>query len=264
MIFNKQATSLILVYLIAVITVQAKNIFPGFAESSSVDDMEVAAAEPRPIIVESVHDAQVLPLVANTSVMDDNPASASNEVVAKTLQHPFAFSFNDKDQELEATVHEIISDQNPAAVDYYKHVKKIEDDNNDEGGAKVNGNESQENESEEDGVTNSKIKIDSEEDHGSITSAESTEDGDHESYNVHESKGHGKGGHGSGGEHGHGGGGGHEHGHGGGGGHRPGHGGGGGGDEHGSGHGHGHDGGHKDGGKHGRGGEHDGAHGGGK
>lgn len=258
MIFYKPLTSLLLVYLISVITVQAKNVFPGFAVSSSIDDMEVAAAEPRPIIVESVHDAQVLPLVANKSVLDENPASASSEVVAKTLQHPFAFSFNDKDQELEATVHEIIPDQSPSAVDYYKHVKKIEDDNNDEGGAKVNENESQENEAEEDGVANSKIKIDSVEDHGSLTSAENREDGDHESYEVHESKVHGK----EGGNHGHGGGGGHGHeaggGHGHGGGGEHGHGGGGGEHEHGGGHGHGHNGGHKDGGKHGSGGGHNG------
>lgn len=191
--FEKQSTSLILAYLILLFhfeKIQAKHVFPGFTVSSSVDDMEVAAAQPRPVVINSVMDPQVLPLVADSSELGDIEVSASSEVVQKILRHPRAFSYNEKDQVQEATIQEINPDQETSALDYFKYLKKVEAANSQEGGGKLDSSEalSEEKESDEDYLIHKKIKNDSGADQDNLKTDESRDDNSHEAYEVQEKK----------------------------------------------------------------------------
>lgn len=198
--FENQTTSLALVYLILLCQIQAKHVFPGFTVFSSVDDMEVAAAQPRPVVIPSMIEPRVLPLVADSSELGDTEVSASSEVMQKTLRHPSAFSYNDQVQE--ATIQEINPSETSLVTDYFKYLKNVEEANSQEGGGKVDSSEaiSDEKESGEDDLIHSKIKNDSEEE-DNLKTVESRNDNSHEAYEVNEKKEHGKGGSHGGHEH---------------------------------------------------------------
>ncbi|XP_056637723.1 knob-associated histidine-rich protein-like [Diorhabda sublineata] len=204
----------LLIYTESRYVTKNSDLFPGFVFRSSLDDLEVAAAEPRPVIIENT--PEVLPLIADQNAFSDSPVSLASEKVEKILQRPIAFSYQNNDQSpvasnipeeevKKADVKEI--DQKPAAVDYYKQIQTIESPKSD--GLEGNGQDSQSDEEE-----SKSLELNAESsDHGSIesnaeiNSAEDSESGQNKVHEIHEHEGgdghasessHGGGGHGGG------------------------------------------------------------------
>lgn len=119
MITRKVETCLILIltpliFSILIGKINAKNVFTG-SFSPSVQDMEFAAAEPRPVIAE-YESPKLLPLVTNVSELQQKLVSANSEKHEITLQVPRGFSFNEEDQLHEASVQEISNQDKPEKV----------------------------------------------------------------------------------------------------------------------------------------------------
>lgn len=121
--------------------------------SDQVGDLSISAAEPRPVIVELVKAPLSLPLVADagtTSAQSDAPVISASEKVVKVLRKPMAFSYtNQADQANAASDHVADSpkeplqgveskhrvDQQPAAIDYYKYLARLQGEEKDGGAA---------------------------------------------------------------------------------------------------------------------------------
>lgn len=107
-----------------------KSIFDG-VQRNSLEDLEVSAAEPRPIFMDVVKHPEASPLVNDDIHFSDSPYSAS-EKIEKILRRPYSFSYLNKDQATSPTKHRTQinthfgEDQKPSAINYYKYVEDVE------------------------------------------------------------------------------------------------------------------------------------------
>ncbi|KAG5892035.1 hypothetical protein JTB14_029665 [Gonioctena quinquepunctata] len=124
---NSRKTSFKLVTITILVFLEGSEsrfVFPGFSVKSSLEDLDVAAAEPRPVFVEVVKHPEVLQLTAEEGALGETTVSDASEKVEKILQRPVAFSYKKSVPARKRHVTEL--DQESDAVDYYKHLKKIE------------------------------------------------------------------------------------------------------------------------------------------
>ncbi|VEN38712.1 unnamed protein product [Callosobruchus maculatus] len=111
----------------------APNPAPGGWTDVGVE-LEMAAAEPRPLHIDAPL-PPVTPLKGPSqpkapAAFSDSPITDASEKVEKVLRKPFSFSFNRRrDQRMAASrPSERVEDQKPAAVDYYKQIEKLREE----------------------------------------------------------------------------------------------------------------------------------------
>ncbi|CAH1159861.1 unnamed protein product [Phaedon cochleariae] len=200
------ASKMLVTLVLCTLLLQADSRFlSSFSVRTSPEDLSVAAAEPRPIFVELEKHPHVLPLVADLSDFSDTPSEAS-EKVEKILRRPVGFSYRNQhpsssdlkkgsaipDASIivpeESQPTGVVVDQKPAAIDYYKHVKNVE--NEDDSGAgfveavkadeEVEGDEGADKEEQSESIDQSQASEEQEVDHEKIVEAVSKENDDHE------------------------------------------------------------------------------------
>lgn len=127
-VINSNVVMIFILFCILCSSIELKYAVAGLFVSSSDQDMEFAAAEPRPVRVDFEESPQVLPLVANVSGLQQGSVSDSNgnddnrESDDQTSQIRFGTSHDVGDQIHDATIQEILPGQRKRPGNYYKYM----------------------------------------------------------------------------------------------------------------------------------------------